>query len=194
MIEEYMLSCMRDSAHDKEHIYRVLYNALEIAKSERNVDYDVLMASCLLHDISRGEQFDNPEICHATAGGEKAFHFLTRNGFSIDFAEKVKHCIQTHRFRKNNEPQSTEAKILFDADKLDVTGAIGIARTLIYKGIVTEPIYTVMPGGVVSDGTNDTVPSFFQRNCPTITRTIPYFRTVEENVACAEALLNLYPI
>lgn len=162
MLENYMLSCMRDSAHDKEHIYRVLYNALTIAKSERNVDYDVLVASCLLHDIAREEQFADPKICHAAAGGEKAFHFLVEHGFTADFAEKVKHCIQTHRYRKNNEPQSLEAKILFDADKLDAAGAIGIARTLIYKGIVSEPIYTVTPDGTVSDGTNDAAPSFFQ--------------------------------
>ncbi len=162
MIEEYMLSCMRDSAHDQEHIYRVLYNALTIAKSEEHVDYDVLVASCLLHDIAREEQFADPKICHAAVGGEKAFHFLIEHGFPVDFAEKVKHCIQTHRFRKNNEPKSLEAKILFDADKLDAAGAIGIARTLIYKGIVSEPLYTVMPDGTVSDGTNDAVPSFFQ--------------------------------
>ncbi len=162
LIEKYMLSCMRDSAHDKEHIYRVLYNALTIAKSEEPVDYDVLVASCLLHDIAREEQFADPKICHAAVGGEKAFHFLVEQGFPAGFAEKVKHCIQTHRYRKNNEPQSLEAKILFDADKLDAAGAIGIARTLIYKGIVSEPLYTVMPDGTVSDGTNDTVPSFFQ--------------------------------
>lgn len=162
MLEKYMLSCMRDSAHDKEHIYRVLYNALTIAKTEGHVDYDVLVVSCLLHDIAREEQFANPKICHAAVGGEKAFHFLVEHGFTADFAEKVKHCIQTHRYRKNNEPQSLEAKILFDADKLDAAGAIGIARTLIYKGIVSEPIYTVTPDGMVSDGASDTVPSFFQ--------------------------------
>ncbi len=153
---------MRDSAHDKEHIYRVLYNALEIAKSEDHVDYDVLIVSCLLHDIARGEQFANPEVCHAAAGGEKAYRFLVEHGFAVDFAEKVKLCIQAHRFRKHNQPQSLEAKILFDADKLDAAGAIGIARTLIYKGIVGEPIYTVTPNGMVSDGANDTSPSFFQ--------------------------------
>lgn len=51
--ENYMLSCMEDSAHDKEHIYRVLYTALEIARTEQNVDYDVLVCACLLHDIGR---------------------------------------------------------------------------------------------------------------------------------------------
>lgn len=55
-----------------------------------------------------------------------------------------------------------EAKILFDADKLDVAGAIGIARTLLYKGIVSEPLYSVLPDGIVSTGENDTAPSFFQ--------------------------------
>ena len=53
LIEEYMLECMQDSAHDKEHIYRVLYVALDIAEQERHVDYDLLIAACLLHDIGR---------------------------------------------------------------------------------------------------------------------------------------------
>ena len=51
LIEAYMLSCMRDSAHDREHIYRVLYAALDIASFEEPVDSDVLIAACLLHDI-----------------------------------------------------------------------------------------------------------------------------------------------
>ena len=53
MIENYMISCMNDSAHDKEHIYRVLYNALRIAKTEENINYDILISACLLHDISK---------------------------------------------------------------------------------------------------------------------------------------------
>ena len=162
LLENYMLSCMKDSAHDKEHIYRVLYNALEIAKSEKGVDYDVLISACLLHDIGRKEQYENSTLCHAQVGGEKAFRFLTEHGFDVEFAEKIKHCIQTHRYRKNNRPQSLEAKILFDADKLDASGALGIARTLIYKGIVCEPMYNVLPNGMVSNGENDTEPSFFQ--------------------------------
>lgn len=95
-------------------------------------------------------------------GGEKAYHFLVENGFDDCYAERVKQCIQTHRYRKDNLPQSLEAKILFDADKLDVAGAIGIARTLIYKGAVAEPLYSLLPNGQVSNGENDTVPSFLQ--------------------------------
>ena len=77
LIEEYMLECMQDSAHDKEHIYRVLYVALDIAEQERHVDYDLLIAACLLHDIGRQEKFENPSLCHAVAGAEKARTFLT---------------------------------------------------------------------------------------------------------------------
>lgn len=161
-LEKYMLLCMKDSAHDKEHIYRVLYSALDIASKEENVDYDVLISACLLHDIARQEQNENPKRCHAEVGAEKAYKFLTENGFDAGFAEKVKHCISSHRFRKNNVPESTEAKILFDADKIDAAGTLGIARTLVYQGAMCEPLYSLLPDGRVSDGTDDKTPSFFQ--------------------------------
>lgn len=161
LIENYMLSCAADSAHDAEHIYRVLYNALEIAKEEEGVDHDVLIAACLLHDIGRKEQLEDPSLCHAMVGSEKAWAFLRANGFSEEFAAQVRHCIQVHRFRKSLPPQTVEAKILFDADKLDVTGALGIARTLMYKGNVTEPLYTKLPDGTICDGSSE-APSFFR--------------------------------
>lgn len=162
LLENYMLSCMDDSAHDCEHVYRVLYHALEIAKTITDVDYDVLIAACLLHDIGRKEQFEDPALCHAAVGSEKAFAFLTAQGFDAEYAARVRDCIKTHRYRENSLPESPEAEILFDADKLDVTGAMGIARTLIYKGIVAEPLYSLLPDGSVSDGSQDTAPSFFQ--------------------------------
>ncbi|MBE6720530.1 MAG: HD domain-containing protein [Ruminococcaceae bacterium] len=162
LIENYMLSCMADSAHDKEHIYRVLYVALAIADGEGNADSDIIIAASLLHDIGRKEQFENPELCHAKVGAEKAFIFLTENGFDTQFAQSVSDCINSHRFRGNNPPQSIEAKILFDADKIDATGTLGIARTLFYNGILGEPLYSLDSDRNVLDGTNDTTPSFFQ--------------------------------
>ena len=162
LLENYMLSCMEDSAHDKEHIYRVLYNGLEIAKTEKDVDYDILIGACLLHDIGRKEQIENPALCHAEVGSKKAYDFLIEHDFETTYAEQVRHCILTHRYRKNNPPQSLEAKILFDADKLDAAGALGMARTLVYKGAISDPLYSLLPDGMVSSGENDTTPSFFQ--------------------------------
>lgn len=162
LIEAYMLTCMRDSAHDKEHIYRVLNVALEIAEGETAVNYDVLIAACLLHDIARQEQYDNSNIDHAEFGAQKAYDFLTKNGFATEFSQHVADCIKTHRFRGSNIPRSIEAKILFDADKIDATGTLGIARTLFYNGIVGEPLYSLDSERNVLDGSNDTESSFFQ--------------------------------
>ena len=161
-IENYMLSIMDDSAHDAQHIYRVLYNALEIAKAEPQVNYDILIAACLLHDIGRPDQVADPSLCHAEVGSKKAYSFLLELGMGEDFSENVRHCILTHRFRKNLPPQTIEAKILFDADKLDVTGAIGIARTLQYRGTLLEPLYRILPDGTISNGTEDIGHSFFR--------------------------------
>lgn len=161
-IEAYMCTCLHDRAHDRGHVYRVLYTALELAGQETGVDTDVLLASCLLHDIARGEQAADPTVCHARAGAEKARTFLLQNGFSPQFAGRVADCIRTHRYRSSDPPQSIEAKILFDADKLDAAGATGIARTLLYKGMAGEPLYTLRPDGTISDGSGDSAPSFFQ--------------------------------
>ena len=161
VIENYMRDTMADSAHDCEHVYRVLYNAMEIAKTEE-VNYDILIAACLLHDIGRPDQAADASLCHAQVGSEKAYKFLLEMGLDTDFAEAVRHCILTHRFRKNLPPQTLEAKILFDADKLDVTGAIGIARTLLYQGTLTEPLYRQLPDGTISDGSHDIGHSFFR--------------------------------
>lgn len=157
-----MKECMQDSAHDKEHVYRVLYLALDIANHETNINKDILITACLLHDIGREKQFKNPTLCHAKIGAEMAYEFCIQNGFSILNAQHIKECIYTHRYRSDNTPTSIEAKVLFDADKLDVTGTIGIARTLFYVGTVNEPLYSTDEKGNVLDGTKDTNPSFMQ--------------------------------
>lgn len=161
-LEEYMLSCMSDSAHDMQHVYRVLNNAIDIAKGESNVNMDVLTTAALLHDIGRADEKLDPSADHAVTGGDRAYRLLIDEGYDHAFVEHVRQCIRTHRFRRNDPPASIEAKILFDADKLDVCGAVGIARTLMYSGAHDRPIYTTRPDGSISDGTGDTEDSFFR--------------------------------
>jgi uncharacterized protein len=93
---------------------------------------------------------------------KKRIIFLISEGFDAGYAGKVRECIKAHRFRTDAQPQSIEAKILFDADKIDATGTLGIARTLLYNGKTSEPLYSLKPDGQVSDGSEDTAPSFFQ--------------------------------
>jgi len=158
-LEAYMLSCMQDSAHDKDHVYRVLNNALLIARQEA-ADMDVVVAACLLHDIGRPEQMADKRICHAQVGAEKAYAFLVARGWDEAKADHIRRCIVSHRYRKSSPPASLEAKILYDADKLDVTGAIGIARTLAYNGAVNQPIYSTAPDGSILDGSGSEPDSF----------------------------------
>lgn len=166
IIEAHMLECMNDPAHDSEHIYRVLHTALDIASTELDVDYEILTAACLLHDIGRPEQISDSSLCHAEVGSKKAFDFLIGIGWTNERAAHVRDCIYTHRFRKDRPPQSIEAKILFDADKIDVSGAIGIARTLMYKSTVGEPLYSLNNYGSINDGRNENGSSFFKEyNC-----------------------------
>lgn len=158
----YMEQFAGDVAHDKEHIYRVLNTALDIAKTEAGVNKPILIAACLLHDIGRGKQFENPKLCHAREGAKMAYQFLRGKEVNQEEAIKVKECIETHRFRSDVSPESIEAKILFDADTLDVTGALGIARSLYYEGKTGIPLYHVDRKGKIIEGEEDLEDSFLK--------------------------------
>ena len=161
-IEQYMLLRSDAFAHDSLHIYRVLKMALRIAENYAEVNLDVLTAACLLHDIGREAQFKDPSLCHAVEGGKMACDFLRGLGWSEADCLHVKDCITSHRFRNEFRPGTIEAKILFDSDKLDVTGALGIARSFIYMGQVGIPLYSVDEGKVLDGAGKDEPDSFFK--------------------------------
>lgn len=140
-IREHMLSLMRDSAHDREHVYRVMRMCERIAARYPEADGDILYTAACLHDIGREAQFRDPAVDHALFGARAAYEWLREIGWDEERAAHVRECIRTHRYRGGEEPESIEAKILFDSDKLDVLGAIGIARTLLYDGHEDAPIY-----------------------------------------------------
>ena len=151
-----------DVAHDFRHIYRVLALAIEISRYEENVDMYILVLACLLHDIGRQKQRNDPAVCHAEAGAQMAYDFLTQEGLDRETALAVKNAIISHRYRSKHIPQSIEAKILFDADTLDVTGAIGIARTLQYEGYLSIPLYSLDINRKVIQEGECSQESFFQ--------------------------------
>lgn len=107
-----------------------------IAKHEKDVDFEVLIPSALLHDIARVEESNDKtgQIDHAVLGSVVAENILKKLKYDENKIRKIKHCILTHRFRTGNVPNTIEAKILFDSDKLDIIGATGIARTFMLAG------------------------------------------------------------
>jgi uncharacterized protein len=143
-IEEAVARELSCSAHVMEHVMRVYNLCLRLAKYELNVDLDVLKTAALLHDIARVKEFNDKtgSIDHSALGAEMADKILRTLGHSEEKIAHVKHCIAAHRFRSKVEPQTKEMKILFDADKLDVLGAIGVARSFMIAGQYGQKIYS----------------------------------------------------
>jgi uncharacterized protein len=135
-IVEKELNQEKDSAHDIDHIMRVYNLAMTIAKTENNVDMDVLRAGVLLHDIGGAKESGDPsgQTDHAIIGAKMAKPILEKFGMASDKIKHIQECILSHRYRTNNKPESIEAKIVYDADKLETVGAIGIARAFSWIG------------------------------------------------------------
>ena len=51
--------------------------------------------------------------------------------------ERITECIESHDFSSKKNPESVEAKVLYDADKLDALGEkwrVGVARWFLFSG------------------------------------------------------------
>jgi uncharacterized protein len=120
-----------DWAHGRSHVERVLKMAIEIGKQE-GADLEIIELATILHDI-----FENREahggidgFRHEIEGSKEARKIMARLGLADRTVDAVCHCIESHRKRSGRiEPQTIEAKCLFDADKLDCIGAIGVIRS-----------------------------------------------------------------
>jgi uncharacterized protein len=120
--------------HDWTHVERVKTLALHIGKKEK-ANLQVLEIAVLLHDIGRKEEMKSKgSFCHAEKGAELAEKILKKYKIRDETIKNIVHCIKTHRFRNNHKPDTIEAKVLYDADKLDSIGAIGVARDFLFAG------------------------------------------------------------
>jgi uncharacterized protein len=143
-----------DPVHDFDHVLRVYRMAERLALAE-GADLEIVRAAALLHDAQGsapgGQAVERANHHHSSASF--AEQVLSEEGWPQDRIAGVMHCIRSHRFRDQSEPpQSLEAKILFDADKLDVIGAIGAVRTIIYAVLDGKPVYTEPSGRFLETG------------------------------------------
>jgi uncharacterized protein len=132
-----------DAVHDFDHVLRVLALAERLAQAE-GADVEIVHAAALLHDVARG-QGDRLIADHAQAGAEFARRVLA--GYPQEKVEAVAHAVAAHRFRTGQTPQTLEAQVLHDADKLDAIGAIGVARAFAYGGHEGQRLWGEVPTG-----------------------------------------------
>ncbi len=127
--------------HGMDHIERVFENAMSIGQRMR-ARLDILAPAAFLHDIGRSQEYQsNGEICHADIGAEMAEAILYELGYNKEDRTAICHCIRSHRFRGSAAPETVEAKIIFDADKLDSIGAIGIGRAFLFAGQIGAQLH-----------------------------------------------------
>lgn len=130
-----------DAIHDFDHVLRVLALAERLARAE-GADLEITRTAALLHDVARGRG-DRMLIDHAQAGAKLARDLLA--GQPAEKVEAVVHAIAAHRFRTDPAPQTLEAMVVHDADKLDAIGAIGVARAFAYGGHEGQRLWADTP-------------------------------------------------
>jgi len=120
------------SSHDMGHINRVEALCLEIQKEEGGNPL-ILRLAALLHDVGVVKEHEEGGD-HALYSAEIASEFLGKAGLGKELIEAVAGCILTHRFSAGKNPDTLEARILQDADRLDALGAVGIFRSIFSMG------------------------------------------------------------
>lgn len=147
-----------DPVHGFDHVLRVYRTAEYLAQAE-GADLEIVRAAALLHDVDSelGSNFSHQgpaasnQASMRVEGGRDAHHhgaaefacqILQAEGWPPERVAAVEHCIRAHRFRDDAErPQTLEAQVLFDADKLDAIGAIGVARAVAFAAREGQPAY-----------------------------------------------------
>lgn len=153
-----------DWAHGRSHIERVVRMGLEIGRQE-GANLDVIELAAILHDIFEyKESHGEPEgFRHEIEGAKEARRILQRLALPEPLIDSVAHCIAAHRKRTGTAPETIEAKCLFDADKLDCLGAVGVLRCAfvsfdhgqeVYKDVEDIEVYkreNLRPDGTIID-------------------------------------------
>ena len=133
-MSSYLINCIEAFVSEQyprelwEHIQRVRNTALLIAKSENASaeSVEVLELAVLLHDIAYSEQ--SAWVDHAAKSSQMAREKLLEYHMPVSRIDRVCECIQTHSFSSSQRPRLLEAKILFDANSLELMGPVGIIR------------------------------------------------------------------
>lgn len=119
----------QDLAHDLNHVQRVVKTARRLCESER-AKLEVVLPAAYLHDCFSFPKNHPDRANSSRIAAQKALKFLEEIGYPSLYFAAINHAIVAHSFSANIRPETLEAQIVQDADRLDALGAIGIARCL----------------------------------------------------------------
>lgn len=129
-----------DGSHDIGHFRRVWALTQQIAATEGG-DQEVLAASAWFHDLVNPPKDSPDRACASTLSAEAAVPILQAEAFPEQKIDAVCHAIMAHSFSARIAPETLEARVLRDADRLDALGAIGIARSFYVAGRMGSALF-----------------------------------------------------
>lgn len=118
-----------DAAHDISHVQRVVNTAKKLAMEE-GADLSIVLPAAYLHDCFTYPK-DHPNRKQSSIiAAKKAVAFLESIDYPQQYHDAIAHAIEAHSFSANIRPNTLEAKVVQDADRLDALGAVGITRCI----------------------------------------------------------------
>lgn len=129
----------QDPSHDIGHSLRVLANAEMIAQEEGG-DFEVLIPAALFHDVINYSRNDSRQPLHAAESADETIKILTAIAdYPKEKIDAVHYAIRMHNSK--DVPRTLEARILQDADNLEITGAIIVIRMFASAGVMARAFY-----------------------------------------------------
>ncbi|MFJ2975059.1 phosphohydrolase [Kluyvera sp. NPDC087067] len=131
-----------DASHDIAHFRRVWHTARRIAEGEQ-VDLPVILVASYFHDLVSLPKNHPDRSRSSTLSAQQTLLILPRDfpSFPPDCYAAVAHAIEAHSFSAQIPPQTLEAKIVQDADRLEALGAIGLARVFAVAGALNTALF-----------------------------------------------------
>jgi uncharacterized protein len=129
-----------DAAHDLLHVRRVVASARRLAAAE-GARLEIVLPAAWLHDCVVIPKDSPRRAAASTLAAEAVGDFLAASGYPAALLPAIAHAIAAHSFSAGIAPETIEAKVVQDADRLDALGAIGLARCLMLGGETHRPLY-----------------------------------------------------
>lgn len=131
-----------DASHDVAHFRRVWHSAQQIA-SGQSVDLSVVLFASYFHDLVSLPKNHPDRARSSVLSAERTRQILARDFplFPLERHAAVAHAIEAHSFSARIAPQTLEAKIVQDADRLEALGAIGLARVFAVSGAMNAALF-----------------------------------------------------